>query len=132
MTHLMDSSAFFAYFFNEPGRARVQEILRDTIHSPGLSILTASEFWACLKRQGKSAAFEQEWREHLPLFDEVVPVDWGVTRQAVLLREAVRTRLPAMDALIAATAVLRDAVLVHRDPHFLEIPPALMRQEFLG
>ncbi|MBX3734771.1 MAG: PIN domain-containing protein [Verrucomicrobiae bacterium] len=132
MTHLMDSSAFFAYFFNEPGRVRVEEILRNTTHSPGLSILTATEFWACLKRQGNSAAFEQEWQEHRPLFDEVVPVDWAVTHQGILLREAVRTRLPAMDALIAATAVVRDAVLVHRDPHFLEIPPSLMRQEYLG
>jgi len=132
MTHLIDSSAFFAYFFNEPGRNRVEEILRDSAHSPALSILTASEFWACLRRQGKAASFEQEWQEHLPLFDSVIPVDWVVTRRAIALREAARTRLPTIDSLIAATAALHDAVLVHRDPHFLEIPAALMRQEHLG
>ena len=29
MTHLLDSSAFFAFFFDEPGRQRVEELLRE-------------------------------------------------------------------------------------------------------
>jgi predicted nucleic acid-binding protein len=37
-----------------------------------------------------------------------------------------------LDALIAATASLHDAALVHRDPHFRAILGSLMRQLDLG
>jgi predicted nucleic acid-binding protein len=36
-----------------------------------------------------------------------------------------------MDTLIAATAILRAATLVHRDPHFTAIPPSMLKQEML-
>jgi predicted nucleic acid-binding protein len=36
-----------------------------------------------------------------------------------------------MDTLIAATASLRGAVLLHRDPHFMVIPAAMLKQEML-
>jgi predicted nucleic acid-binding protein len=39
---------------------------------------------------------------------------------------------PMLDALIAATASLHDAALVHRDPHFRAILGSLMRQLDLG
>jgi predicted nucleic acid-binding protein len=36
-----------------------------------------------------------------------------------------------MDVLIAATASLGNATLVHRDPHFVAIPSSLLKQEVL-
>jgi predicted nucleic acid-binding protein len=36
-----------------------------------------------------------------------------------------------MDVLIAATASLRNATLVHRDAHFAVIPAQLLKQEVL-
>ena len=61
----------------------------------------------------------------------VDPVSVEVVRRSLDLRGAATLRLPQIDALIAATAMLHDAVLVHRDPHFLSIPGYLLRQEAL-
>lgn len=48
MTHLLDSSAFLAFFFGEPGAGRINELLHDTEIEPELSALTCVEFWARL------------------------------------------------------------------------------------
>jgi len=131
MTHLLDSSAFLAYFFNEPGKPRVEQLLTDETASLGLSVLTASEFWSRLKQEGREAVFDEEWADHLPLFDAILPVDWAVTQRAVAIRRATPSRLPTIDSLIAASAAVQSAVLVHRDPHFRAIPGELLQQEFL-
>jgi predicted nucleic acid-binding protein len=41
-------------------------------------------------------------------------------------------RLPLVDALIAAVAQARNALLVHRDEHMRGIPPELLHQSYLG
>jgi predicted nucleic acid-binding protein len=131
MTHLLDSSAFFAYFFGEPGRPGVEALFQTPAHVIGLSVLTASEFWGRLKRNLSETAFEQEWEDHLPLFSTIVPVTWEITQKAIALRRAATSRLPTIDSLIAATAAVQGAILVHCDPHFRAIPGDLLRQEFL-
>ena len=131
MTHLLDSSAFFAFFFDEPGRQRVEELLREPAVEMGLSVLTSVELWARLRAEGRDAVFEQEWEDHLPLFERIVSVDLPLCLKAVELRRAATVRLPAIDSLIAAAAVEHDAVLVHRDPHFTSIPSHLLKQELL-
>jgi predicted nucleic acid-binding protein len=131
VTHLLDSSAFFAFFFDEPGRQRVEELLREPMVDAGLSVLTSIELWARLKAEGHEEAFEQEWEDHLPLFERIISVDLALCLKAIELRRAANARLPAIDSLIAAAAVRHDAVLVHRDPHFLSIPGPLLKQELL-
>jgi predicted nucleic acid-binding protein len=131
VTHLLDSSAFFAFFFDEPGRQRVEELLREPAVEMGLSILTSVELWARLRAEGRETAFEQEWEDYLPLFARIVLVDLPLCLRAVELRRAATTRLPTIDSLIAAAAVEHDAVLVHRDPHFTSIPGHLLKQELL-
>jgi predicted nucleic acid-binding protein len=131
VTHLLDSSAFFAFFFDEPGRQRVEELLREPMVEAGLSVLTSVELWARLKAEGHGEAFEQEWEDHLPLFERIISVDLALCLKAIELRRAATARLPTIDSLIAAAAVRHDAVLVHRDPHFLSIPAPLLKQELL-
>jgi hypothetical protein len=58
-------------------------------------------------------------------------VSLDVVSKSVELRSAATGRLPQIDALIAATAAILNAVLVHRDPHFSSIPGGLLRQETL-
>ncbi len=48
-----------------------------------------------------------------------------LSRYRVLLNEVVDV------VLIAATASLKNATLVHRHPHFAVIPPNLLKQEVL-
>lgn len=129
MTHLLDSSAFFAFFFGEPGGDRVQALFADPAATVGVSALTAVELWARLKAEGRDEAFEHEWREHLPLFEQVVPADLALCLKAIEIRRASRSRLPTIDSLIAAAAVLGNAVLVHRDPHFAAIPGHVLAQQ---
>jgi predicted nucleic acid-binding protein len=131
VTHLLDSSAFFAFFFDEPGRQRVEELLREPAVEIGLSVLTSLELWARLRAEGHDAVFEQEWEDYLPLFERIVSVDLPLCLKAVELRRAATARLPTIDSLIAAAAVEYDAVLVHRDPHFTTIPSHLLKQEML-
>ena len=131
MTHLLDSSAFFAFFFDEPGRQRVEELLREPMVDAGLSVLTSVELWARLKAEGHDEALEQEWEDHLPLFERIISVDFPLCLKAIELRRAATARLPTIDSLIAAAAARHDAVLVHRDPHFLSIPGRLLKQELL-
>jgi predicted nucleic acid-binding protein len=132
MTHLLDSSAFFAYFFDQPGRHPVEELLRDSSIDAGLSVLTSVELWARLKAEGQEEVFEQEWQEHLPLFEGILAVDMSICKKAIQLRRAASARVPTIDSLIAATAAINDAVLVHCDPHFRSIPRELLKQEDLG
>ena len=131
MTHLLDSSAFFAFFFDEPGRQRVEELLRDPAVEAGLSALTSVELWARLKAEGCEEVFEKEWHDHLPLFEQIFTVDLLLCLKAIELRRAAIARLPTIDSLIAATAVVRNAVLVHRDPHVASVPEYLLKQEML-
>jgi predicted nucleic acid-binding protein len=131
VTHLLDSSAFFAFFFDEPGRQRVEELLREPAVEMGLSVLTSVELWARLRAEGHDTVFEQEWEDYLPLFERIVSVDLPLCLKAVELRRAATARLPTIDSLIAAAAVEYDAVLVHRDPHFTSIPSHLLKQELL-
>lgn len=132
MTHLLDSSAFFAYFFDEPGRRRVEELLSDPSVTLGLCVLTSVELWGRLKAEGCEQEFETEWEDHMPLFEEVVQIDLTVCLKAIELRQASTARLPTIDSLIAGCAALRNAVLVHSDPHFRSIPEHLLKQEELG
>jgi predicted nucleic acid-binding protein len=131
VTHFLDSSAFFAFFFDEPGRQRVEELLREPAVEVGVSVLTSVELWARLKAEGCDEMFEREWEDHLPLFERIVSIDLPLCLKAVELRRAATARLPTIDSLIAAAAVENDAVLVHRDPHFESIPAYLLRQELL-
>ena len=131
MTHLLDSSAFFAFFFDEPGRQRVEELLREPAVKMGLSALTSVEFWARLRAEGRDMVFEQEWEDYPPLFERIVSVDLSLCLKAIELRRAATSRLPTIDSLIAAAAAKHDAVLVHRDPHFKCIPGHLLKQEIL-
>ena len=130
MTHLFDSSAFMALFFGEPGRARVEELLLERGVSAGLSVVTAVESWGRLRAEGREDAFASEWDDYSELF-ALVDVTARISPRAVELRCATAARLPAVDALIAATAAVHDAVLVHCNPHFAPIPSHLLRQEKL-
>lgn len=131
MTHLLDTSAWIAHAFGEPGGDRVGGLFQDPRATIGLSVLSVLELWGRLKREGHESAFRRDWPAYRTLFDELAAADLPVSLKAIELRRAATTRLPAIDALIAATAVVHGAILVHRDPHFETIPGRLLRQERL-
>jgi predicted nucleic acid-binding protein len=128
VTHLLDSSALLAHYFGERGSEKVRKLFDDEDTPILLSVLSAAEFWGRLRSEGHEASFENEWKLQQTLFDRILEVDWAVTERAIAIRRATPTRLPMVDTLIAATASLHNAVLVHRDPHFRAIPSSLLHQ----
>lgn len=129
MTFLLDSSAVLAYMRSEAGCQRVQQLFQQPETSVLLCSVTLAEVARRLRQLGASS--EQAWERvnlFLQLVDETVPVDETVARESDRLVSGATSRLPLIDALIAAAALTRQAVLVHRDIHFRHIPPGLLQQ----
>ena len=133
MTHLLDTSALLAHYLSEPGAARVQAVFEDETVFVGTSILALFEFDLRLHQLGiDDSTCTEELNRYRALLNEVVNVDEVVRSEAVRLRIGASARVASMDALIAASASLRTATLVHRDPHFAAIPSQLLKQEVLS
>jgi predicted nucleic acid-binding protein len=132
MTHLLDTSALLAHYLAESGAIRVQALFEDAAVVPGTSILSFFEFEIRLHQLGIDVATRgAELNRYRALLNEIVNVDEAVRSEAIRLRINATARTSAMDTLIAATASLRGAILVHRDPHFMVIPVNLLKQEML-
>ena len=132
MTHLLDTSALLAHYLAEPGATHVQALFEDTAVVAGTSILALYEFDLRLHPLGIDAPTRGgELNRYRALLSEIVNVDEAVRSEGVRLRISATARASAMDTLIAATASLGGATLVHRDPHFTAIPASVLKQEML-
>ena len=132
MTHLLDTSALLTHYLAEPGAERVQALLEDDAVVAGASILSLYEFELRLHQLGVEATSRAaELNRYRALLNEVVDVNEAVRSEAIRLRTAATAHVAAMDVLIAATASLKNATLVHRGPHFAAIPGNLLKQESL-
>ncbi len=128
MTHLLDSSAWLAHLFGEPGVEQVNQLFDDPRLTVFVSALSLPEIYGRLSALGQSSQWEQVWITYAALFDKVLPADQAVGEEAIRLRAATSQRLPAIDALIAATAAAHRLTLVHRDPHMAAISVAWLEQ----
>ena len=132
MTHLLDTSALLAHYLAEHGVERVQALFEDAAVEAGASILSLYEFELRLHQLGVDAATGvKELNRYRALLTEVVDVTEAVRGEAIRLRTNATAHVAAMDVLIAASASLGNATLVHRDPHFAAIPTNLLKQEVL-
>ncbi|HEY0966480.1 MAG TPA: PIN domain-containing protein [Opitutaceae bacterium] len=125
ITHVFDTSAVLAHYFNEPGADEVERIWQDHRNEIGLSALSVTELRG---RLGALVSDRGEVERAMRLYTEeittVLAVDRNVARRAADLRETARVRLPLVDAVIAATAGVSSAILVHRDPHYAALGAA--------
>ncbi len=129
MTYLLDTSALLAHARRESEALRVQELF----DQEDAMILLSSVSLAEMARRLRELAMPEEelWQliaDYEGLASEIVPVDSGIARRSDLITRRATTRLPLADALIAACAASRDAVLVHRDAHMRTIPETEVRQ----
>ena len=121
-----------AHYLAEPGAERVQALFEDDAVLAGASILSLYEFELRLHQLGVDEATRiAELNRYRALLNDIVVVDEAVRSEAIRLRTGATAHVAAMDILIAATASLKNATLVHRDPHFTAIPPSLLKQEVL-
>lgn len=132
MTHLLDSSAVLADLFGEPGEERVKSLIDVSGAEVGISVLTLFEtYTSVLCRVGSEEMATEAVANLRGAVGEIVPVDEGVLNLALAFRRAATARIATVDCLIAATAALHGAVLVHRDPHFAALPAGLLAQDTL-
>lgn len=128
MTHLLDSSAWLAHLFGEPGVEQVNQLFEDPRSTIFVSALSLPEIYGRLSALGQSDHWQQVWITYASLFDKVLPADQAVAEEAIRLRADTSQRLPTIDALIAATAAAHRLTLVHRDPHMAAINVAWLDQ----
>lgn len=119
---VLDTSALLALRGNERGADHVEGILDAARKGRGqvlLSFMTRMELLYTIERaEGEAAA-----RDALRLVDSF-PVEWVTCEPEILQAAATlkaRGGLSVADSWIAATAAVRNAILVHRDPEFASL-----------
>jgi predicted nucleic acid-binding protein len=128
ITHVLDTSALLAHYFDEPG-AQVVQKLWESRGKPGISAVTVTELRGRLSQEisdSKEAASAAA--SYLGELTVCLPVDRTVAELAWHIRAATSQRIPLVDALIAATARAAGAILVHKDPQMARIPRELVEQ----
>ena len=131
MSYLLDSSAWLAHLFGEPGVEDVNLLFSDPHDDVSISALSLPEVYGRLKSLGRQDQWPAVWELYAPLFTEIIPVDEAIAHRAILLRATAASRLPTVDSLIAATAQVRHLTLVHRDPRMAAIQDPDLRQQQL-
>lgn len=129
MTHLLDTSALLAHYRNEVGGKQVQSLFDLDDEELMLASASLPEFARRLRDLGQPLpeirTVVEQYRQAVDL---VVPIDEVVSQASFDLICELPERLPLVDALIAAAALMRGARLVHRDSHMRAIPPGLVDQ----
>jgi len=133
MRYLLDTSALLAHYRQEAGWEAVQTLFETEEAELLIVAVSLPEFGRRMRELG---ATETEVEETLAtyelLFAEIVPVDSGVAKTAFTIGCRTPRRLPLVDALIAAAAQAKGAILVHRDEHMRAIPSSLIDQQDLA
>lgn len=117
--YLLDTSAIFAFTDNEEGADRVEELLNKARREQialHISAMTAMEvYYVSSAERGKEQA------HHLLLLVRALPVTELSLEDALILPAArfkARYKISVADAWIAATAIVHNLILVHKDPEF--------------
>ena len=116
---VLDTSAVLALRSDEPGADRVERALRAARAGHARVLLS---FMTRMELLYRIAADEgQEPADAAIRLLDAAGIEW-VSCEPPILEEAARIKagggLSVADAWIAATAVVRDAVLIHKDPEF--------------
>ncbi len=120
---LLDTSALLALRGEEPGADQVEQVLRQAERdecSLLVSFMTRMELLYLITREES----EEAARQALLLLD-AFGLEWVSCEPDILevaARLKARGRLSLADSWIGATAIVRSAVLVHKDPEFSNSP----------
>ncbi len=132
ITHVLDTSAWLAHLFQEPGYEQVSELLLEPDNRIGVSVLSLIEVYGRMRHLNIHKRFENVVAQYRDVFAQIIPVSEAIALRAVALREAAAARVPAIDTLIAATAAHHSAALIHRDPHLAALPGEAVVQVVIG
>lgn len=117
--YVLDTSALFTLRNDEPGAATVQEILEKSLankRGAWACFITLTEyFYIIYQKEGK----EEANSAFLQL--KTLPIEWIKADEELLLIAGEYKALYSIslaDSLVAASAFIKKAVLLHKDPEF--------------
>jgi len=117
--YVLDTSAILTLVDDEEGSDEVERLLRGSrtgrLQAFACSITLMELFYTALREKGEDEAVM------LSALVKAYPLEWLYPDEKTLLQAArlkATHALSVADALIAATAKLRGAVLAHKDPEF--------------
>jgi predicted nucleic acid-binding protein len=129
MRYLLDTSALLTHYRQEDGWQQVHALLEADEVDVYAASVSLTEFGRRVLDLGASADVVASALDGYELMlTAIVAIDVNIAHAAYDIGRATPQRLPLTDALIAAAARSRDAVLVHRDAHMRPIPAGLVRQ----
>lgn len=129
ITHLLDTSAILAHYFDEAGAAEVDAIWQQPGSKPAICVLTIPELRTRLDQElTDSTEAQSAFDLYVNQLTTCVPIDRATADEAMRLRRASPSRLPLVDACIAGCAKKHNCFLVHRDPHMDQLPAEAVRQ----
>ena len=85
MTHLLDSSAWLAHLFGEPGVEEVTLLFDAPDTRISVSALSIPEVYARLRAMGKEDHWAEVWEAYVQLFVAVLPVDESIAHLTIQL-----------------------------------------------
>lgn len=125
--YLLDTSALLSHYRDERGAQAVQWMFAENTAEVLTTSVSLTEFRRRLLDLGATLPEVAEVLDYYQrLFNEVVVIDADIARTAIVLAFNTSKRLPMIDALIAAAAQTKAAVLVHRNEHMRHIPTNLV------
>lgn len=113
--YLLDTSALLSFIEDEAGADRVEEVLRKTTTMLPWPILMET-YYITLREEGQAEADRR-----IALIKQLkVIILWDMDEATLLTAARLKAehRVSLADAIIAAFAMRRDAVLMHKDPEF--------------
>jgi ribonuclease VapC len=116
---VLDSFALIAFFEDEPGADRVEEVLREMISGKAqgwMSVINWGEVYYSTYREQGSAAAEKVLLQLSSYPIEIVGGDKDLTKDAAILKG--RYRIAYADCFAVALARNKKAVLITGDPEF--------------
>lgn len=118
-SYVLDSSAILCLWLDEEGSDIVESILRNNKKKAIVSVMTLMEVRYILwKEKGKNKSEEfHRYIDMLPV--EQVNIYESILNIAVEIKAT--NRLSIADSFIVATAISRNATLVHQDPEFEQV-----------
>lgn len=120
--YVLDTSALLAYIENEEGADDVETLFVNALDNTNviyISMVTCIEiFYISIQEQGNVVAEERlKLIDDLPLVQE--PLDKGLIRKVGEIKAS--KAMSFADSCIAGLAMIKDAVLVHKDPEFEQV-----------
>jgi predicted nucleic acid-binding protein len=118
-TYVLDASAVLDFVEDGPGAERVQQLFVDAVHSTTpvlVSVMNWGEvFYHSWQKRGEEPA-RKTMADLARLPVELIPVDLSQALKAGELKAV--HKIPYVDCVVAALAVLRQAILVTSDRDF--------------